>query len=72
VAIAADTRFGHYLVLAPLGAGGMGEVWRARDMRLNRAVALKLLPAWFAKDVDLPILREAGKEKSFLSSEAIL
>ena len=70
--IATDTRFGHYIVLAPLGAGGMGEVWRARDMRLNRAVALKLLPAWFAKDVDLPILREAGKEKSFLSSEAIL
>jgi eukaryotic-like serine/threonine-protein kinase len=64
VAIAAGTRFDHYHALAPLGAGGMGAVWRARDMRSNRAVALKLLPARFAKDVDLPILPEAGKGKS--------
>ena len=64
MAIAAGTRFGHYHVLEPLGAGGMGKVWRARDRRLNRAVTPKLLPAWFATDVDPPILREAGKEKS--------
>jgi serine/threonine protein kinase len=63
VAIDSGTRFGHYHILSPTGEGGMGEVWRARTMRLNRAVALKLLPAWFAKHADLPILREARKER---------
>ena len=43
--IAADTSFGHYNVLAPLGVGGMGEVYLAEDMRLRRKVAIKLLPA---------------------------
>ncbi len=50
--IAAGTRFGAYEVLAPLGAGGMGEVYRARDTRLDRAVALKVLPADYAQDAD--------------------
>lgn len=43
-------RIGPYEVTAPLGAGGMGEVFRARDTRLDRDVALKLLPAGFASD----------------------
>src|ERR1035438_3804378 len=39
--LSAGTRLGPYEVLSPLGAGGMGEVWKARDTRLNRIVAIK-------------------------------
>ncbi len=52
MSIATGTRLGHYEVFAPLGAGGMGEVYRARDTRLDRAVAIKILPASFAQDPD--------------------
>jgi serine/threonine protein kinase len=48
--LAAGTRLGPYEVLAPIGAGGMGEVYRGRDTRLNREVALKVLPDDFARD----------------------
>jgi serine/threonine protein kinase len=43
-------RLGPYQILAPIGAGGMGEVFRARDAKLNRDVAIKVLPAEFAQD----------------------
>src|SRR5579864_6693360 len=44
------TRLGSYEILAPIGAGGMGEVYRARDHRLDRDVAVKVLPEAFASD----------------------
>jgi serine/threonine protein kinase len=46
------TRIGPYEILAPLGAGGMGEVYRARDARLGRDVVVKVLPASVANDPD--------------------
>src|SRR6266508_1572814 len=50
--ISAGSKVGPYEVLSPLGAGGMGEVWRARDSRLSREVAVKVLPASFSNDPD--------------------
>jgi eukaryotic-like serine/threonine-protein kinase len=50
--LAAGTRLGPYEIVAPLGAGGMGEVYRARDTKLGRDVAIKILPDAFVADTD--------------------
>ncbi|HEY8133907.1 MAG TPA: protein kinase, partial [Thermoanaerobaculia bacterium] len=49
------TRLGPYEIVAPIGAGGMGEVYRARDTRLDRQVAVKILPAHFAQNAQFKI-----------------
>ena len=50
--LAPGTKLGPYEIVAPIGAGGMGEVYRAKDTRLGRDVALKILPESFARDAD--------------------
>jgi hypothetical protein len=50
MALTAGTRLGPYEILAPIGAGGMGEVYRAKDTRLGREVAIKVLPAHLTAD----------------------
>src|SRR6202167_2541668 len=52
IALTSGTKLGPYEIQSPLGAGGMGEVYRARDARLNRDVAIKILPASFSADPD--------------------
>ena len=58
MALPSGTKLGPYEIVAPIGAGGMGEVYRAKDTRLGRDVAIKVLPEGFARDA--PGLLEFG------------
>src|ERR1700730_14887177 len=64
--LSSGTRLGPYEITAPIGAGGMGEVYRARDTRLDRDVAIKVLPHAFAADVER--LARFGHEAKTLAS----
>ena len=71
--VSAGTRLGPYEILAPLGAGGMGEVYRARDTRLGREVAVKVLPAHRSQDPDaLARLEREAQAVAALSHPNIL
>ena len=59
------TTLGPYEIQAPLGAGGMGEVYKARDTRLDRTVAIKVLPEHVAADPDLKQRFERTAELEF-------
>jgi serine/threonine protein kinase len=59
MAIGLGTRLGPYEILAPIGAGGMGQVWKARDTRLGRIVAVKVLPAELSSDAKLRVRFDA-------------
>ncbi|SRR6266436_5391745 len=50
--LSSGTKLGHYEILAPVGAGGMGEVYRARDSHLPRFVAIKILPKTISADTE--------------------
>ena len=52
MSLTAGSRLGPYEIVAPIGAGGMGEVYRARDTKLGRDVAIKVLPESFAHDAE--------------------
>ncbi len=67
------SRLGHYEIIAPLGAGGMGEVYRAHDDRLGRDVAIKVLPEAVARDPDrLARFEREARALAHLSHPAIL
>jgi eukaryotic-like serine/threonine-protein kinase len=73
VTISAGVRLGPYEIVSPLGAGGMGEVYRARDTRLHREVAIKVLPGSFSQDTDrLRRFEREARAASALNHPAIL
>ena len=67
MSLASGSRLGPYEIVSPLGAGGMGEVYRARDTRLDRTVAIKVLPAHLARDPE----RRARFEREARAASAL-
>ena len=65
-ALQAGSQIGSYVILAPIGAGGMGEVYRSRDTKLKREVAIKVLPAEFSRDPER--LRRFRREAELLAT----
>ena len=57
-----NRQIGSYTIVAPLGAGGMGEVYRARDSKLGRDVAIKILPSHFTADLEPRPIRQPSVE----------
>ena len=73
VTLKTGTQLGPYEIVAPLGAGGMGEVYRAKDTRLDRDVAIKVLPEHLANDCDaLARFEREAKAVAALSHPNIL
>ena len=73
MSLGAGARLGPYEILSPLGAGGMGEVYRARDARLDRDVAVKVLPATLVADAEaLARFEREAKAVAALSHPNIL
>jgi eukaryotic-like serine/threonine-protein kinase len=71
--LSSGSRLGPYEIVAPIGAGGMGEVYRARDVRLHREVAVKVLPGSFADDPDrLRRFEQEARAASALNHPGIL
>ena len=70
MSLASGTRLGPYEILAAIGAGGMGEVYRARDTKLGRDVAIKVLPEAFAQDAER--LARFQREAQVLASLTLL
>ena len=73
MALVAGSKLGPYEILSPLGAGGMGEVYRARDVRLGREVAIKILPDSLSADPDrLRRFEQEARSASALNHPNIL
>ena len=68
MALTPGTKLGPYEIQSPLGAGGMGEVYRAKDTRLGRDVPIKVLPAAFSRDA---VLLEISTNKRASSSSGV-